>query len=96
MAFPVPPRSSGGGRGRITGRLARENHAGCGTRRNLHVQLQGAGRSRQAALMGPNGLVWRVVADVMPPPGRGRTSNTRYPGSTGRSPAAPARGRHRR
>ena len=37
--------------------------------------------------MGPNGLTWRVVAEVMPPPGRGRTSKVRYPGAVGRSPA---------
>ncbi len=42
---------------------------------------------RQDTSMGPNGLTWRVVAELMPPPGRGCTSKVRYPGSVGRSPA---------
>src|SRR5690242_12008613 len=43
--------------------------------------------SRQDTSMGPNGLMCRAVTEVIPPPGRGRTSKVRYPGEAGRSPA---------
>src|ERR1700748_1332010 len=43
--------------------------------------------SDQDTSMGPNGLMCLAVAEVIPLPGRGRTSKVRYPGEAGRSPA---------
>ena len=71
---------------RVARRLAGQDHGRRGPGGHEHVELQRAAELPETS-MGPNGLMCRVVAEVIPPPGRGRTSKVRYPGPLGRSPA---------